>query len=186
MEQLYIRQILEGDVARFSWFINTYKNLAWAVAFRITRNREDAEEVVQDSFLNAYRSLASFRGEAKFSTWLTRIVVNNALKKIRTHKLDGRSAEDNLPGIPTDDIGHAYLTLAASDRRRFINQALDQLEMEESLLLSLYYLQENTIAEIAEITAIPPDNIKMKLHRGRKKMYLALREILQSETKTIL
>jgi RNA polymerase sigma-70 factor (ECF subfamily) len=186
MEQVYIRRILEGDIAKFSWFVETYKNLAWSIAFRITRNREDAEEVVQDSFLNAYRSLGKFKGEAKFSTWLTRIVVNNGLKKISVRKLDARPMPDDLPEIHAEDLSHAYQTMAAGDRKKFVGQALDQLELEDGLLLTLYYLQENTIAEIAEITAIPPENIKMKLHRGRKKMYLALQEILQSETKTIL
>lgn len=187
MEQLLIRQILDGDVSRFAWFIEAYKGLAWSVAYRIVKNHEDAEEVVQDSFLNAYRALGKFKGEAKFSTWFTRIVVNNALKKIRRSRLDTMViASDDLAEIQDDAVEQAYEKLEDADRKRFVAIAIDHLEMEVGVLLTLYYLHEYSIAEISEITGIPPENIKMKLHRGRKKMYLSLEKLLSAETKTIL
>jgi len=87
MELLYIKQIMSGDVSRFAYFVDAYKDMAFTIAFRIVNNREDAEEVVQDAFVKAYTSLHTFRQDAKFSTWLCKIVVNTAISKTRKKKL---------------------------------------------------------------------------------------------------
>jgi RNA polymerase sigma factor (sigma-70 family) len=187
MELLFIQQIIQGNVSKFSYFIETYKQLAYSIAFRILNNKEDTEEVVQDSFVAAYRFLHTFRGGAKFSTWFSKIVVNNALKKINVRHLKIQNIPaDEIPEPVVEEIGSAYRKLARDEQKRFINQALSQLDMEGRLLLTLYYLHENSIEEMAEITSVSRENIKMKLHRGRKKMHLALHKILRSETKFII
>lgn len=86
MELLYIRQIIAGETSRFTYFVDTYKDMAFTVAFRIVNNTADAEEVVQDAFVKAYTSLHTFRQDSKFSTWLYKIVVNTALSKTRGKK----------------------------------------------------------------------------------------------------
>ncbi len=81
MEFEYIKQILAGDISKFSFLIEKYKHLAYNIAFRILNNNEDAEEAVQDAFLRAFKALSSFKGDAKFSTWFYRIVVNVSVSK---------------------------------------------------------------------------------------------------------
>ena len=79
MENQYIREVLNGNPNRFSYFVSQYKDMAYSIAFRIVNNNEDAEEIVQDSFVRAFKSLHKFRQSSKFSTWFYRIVVNRAL-----------------------------------------------------------------------------------------------------------
>ena len=179
MEYFYIEQIKAGDTFRFTYFVDTYKDMAFSIAFRILNNTENAEEVVQDAFLKTYRSLHKFRQDAKFSTWLYKIVVNTALTKAKRNKAwANETALTDIGEIATGQVEEAYRNLARWDRQKIINQALDQLNIEDRLLLTLYYLNENSIEEITEITGVPRENIKMKLHRARKKMYLLLEKKL--------
>ena len=184
MEFLYIEQILAGDIPRFAYFVDTYKDMAYTIAFRIVNNREDTEEVVQDAFVKAYTSLHTFRQDSKFSTWLYKIVVNMALSKIRKKKLwlDERAMEE-LTCMPDTGLEDAYKSLVKAEQEKIIQQALGEMSMEDSLLLTLYYLQEQTLDEIEEITGIPKENAKVKIHRARKKMYLIIDKKLVAELK---
>jgi len=187
MESLYIQEILAGNVSRFSYFIDAYKDMAFSIAFRITNNREDAEEIVQDSFLKAYQNLGRFRQDAKFSTWLYKVVVNTSLSKTRKKKLHTDELEaGNLNDEYAAETNNAYQTLSKQEQKKFINQVLEELSVEDSLLLTLFYLNENTIEEITEITGIVAENVKMKLHRARKKMYVALEQKLKTEIHSLL
>ncbi|RLD69404.1 MAG: hypothetical protein DRI95_00060 [Bacteroidetes bacterium] len=188
MESLYIRKIIEGDVSKFSYFVESYKNMAFSIAFRIINNTEDAEEVVQDSFLKAFKSLSKFRKDSKFSTWFYKIVVNSSLSKIKKPRLDISSDIDliNEKEVIIENVGSAYKSLTLADQKKYIDIALGELNYEERLILSLYYLNENSIEEVSEITGIKKETIKMKLLRARKKMYIVLNEKLKSETKNIL
>jgi len=187
MEQGYINEILAGNLARFSYFVETYKNLAFSIAYRITGNREDAEEVAQDAFVKAYQNLKDFRRDAKFSTWFYKIFVNTALTKIRKIKLPTGELEEELAGNANiQELDSAYSALQKDEQQKFINTALDTMSIEDRLLLTLYYLGEKTIEEISEITGISPENIKMKLHRARKKMFCALENHLKTEIHSLL
>jgi RNA polymerase sigma-70 factor (ECF subfamily) len=187
MELTYIKRILKGELSQYTYFINRYKDMAYAIAFRIINNKEDAEEVVQDSFLKAYQGLKHFRGDSKFSTWFYKIVVNTSLSKAK-RKIS--FSVDLNPGeageVSADNIETAYRKLAQAEQKKIIHTALAALEMEDSLLLTLYYLNQNSIEEIFEITGIPPENIKMKLHRARKKMYGVLNNTLKTEMQYLL
>lgn len=187
MELFYIRQIIEGDIRMFSYFIEAYKDMSFSIAYRITNNKLDAEEVVQDSFLKTYRSLHKFRHDSKFSTWLYRIVINTALSKARKNKQNIFDDADvsNVQDILIDNVESTYKGLDHSDQKKFINMALEELKTGDSLLLTLYYLNGNSIGEITEITGIATENIKMKLYRARKKMYGILSRMLKTEIKVI-
>ncbi|MEP7169111.1 MAG: sigma-70 family RNA polymerase sigma factor, partial [Bacteroidota bacterium] len=78
-DNFYIDKILKGDDASFESLVNKHKTMAYNIAFRILKSREDAEEIAQDSFLKAYHSLKEFKRESKFSTWLYRIIYNNSI-----------------------------------------------------------------------------------------------------------
>ncbi len=187
MDLLYLKQVLAGNTSKFSYFIDQYKDMAFSIAFRIVNNREDAEEIVQDSFLRAYKSLGKFRGDSKFSTWFYRIVVNNALSR---KKKDTEEANEVDISMVTDDavysVESAYKSLAREDQKKFIELALGKLSMEDRLLLTLYYLSESSIDEISAITGIAIENIKMKLHRARKKLYAVLVNHLKLEIINLL
>lgn len=187
MDDLYLRLVLEGDASKYSWFINKYKGMAFSIAYRIVGDREDAEEVVQDAFLKAFRSLGKFKRGSKFSTWFYRIVVNTSLSKVRSPGPRSTEVDENeTADQPEDRLGSAYYNLELSERKAIINKALEKLSVEDRLLLTLYYLNENSIAEIEEITGIASENIKMKLHRARKRMLKVLNGKLKSEISAVL
>jgi RNA polymerase sigma-70 factor (ECF subfamily) len=187
MDKLYLQKVLEGDIYKFSYFIEKYKDMAFSIAFRIINNREDAEEIVQDSFLRAYKSLKKFRFDSKFSTWFTRIVVNNSLSKLKREKKDSFDVDlDKISDSIIENVDSVYKDLTRADQQKYINHALDDMCTEDSLLLTLYYLNENSIEEITEITNISQKTLKMKIHRARKKMFILLEKRLKSETQNLL
>ncbi len=185
MDDLYMRLVLEGDASKFSWFVDSYKGMAFSIAYRIVNSREDAEEIVQDAFLKAYRSLGKFKRGSKFSTWFYRIVVNTALTKTRT-KPPPTGSFDEDEDVPANDVDSAYRSLDLAERKTLINEAMDKLDIEDRLLLTLYYLNENSLEEITEITGIHRENVKMKLHRARNRMYRILNVKLKSEISSVL
>jgi RNA polymerase sigma factor (sigma-70 family) len=187
MELFYLKQIIRGEVSHFSYFIEKYKNTAYSLAFRIINNQQDAEEAVQDSFLKAFRSIHKFRNDAKFSTWFYKIVVNTSLSKTRSKKFSENNMDVNeIPDIYIENIESVYKNLTTGEQKKFINAALQELATQDSILLTLYYLNECSIEEITDITGINKENVKMKLHRARKKMYLVLDKNLKSEFQSIL
>lgn len=187
MDKIYLQKVIEGDISKFSYFIEKYKDMAFSIAFRIINNREDAEEIVQDSFLRAFKSLKKFRFDSKFSTWFYRIVVNNSLSKLKREKQDTRNIDiDKVSDSIIENVESVYKGLIQADQQKFINYALNELCIEDRLLLTLYYLNENSIEEISEITNISQETLKMKIHRARKKMYIVLEERLKSEIHNLI
>ena len=187
MDDLYLQLVLDGDTTKFSWFIDRYKGMAYSIAYRIVNNREDAEEVVQDAFLKAFRSLGKFRKSSKFSTWFYRIVVNTSLTRVRSATPQSSSLDENDAGdLLVENVESTYRSLDLSEQKALINEAMDELSMEDRLLLTLYYLNEDSIEEITEITGIVRDNVKMKLHRARNRMYKVIQEKLKSEIRSVL
>lgn len=115
-----------------------------------------------------------------------RIVVNVSLTKVKRRNtindIDIKKTSDSF----VEDVESVYCDLTNEEQKKFINLALNELSIEDSLLLTLYYLSENSIEEIREITDISNENIKIKLHRARKKMYAVLSKILKMEVSEIL
>ncbi len=187
MEPAYIKKLAAGDPAALAYFLDTYRDMAFTIASRIVNNREDAEEVVQDAFVRACMAIGQFRQDAKFSTWFYRIVVNRALTKIKkTLMLTADTEVNELEDMASEDMESIYKRLGAAEQKKIIDSALQELVMEDRLLLTLYYLQEQSVEEIARVTGLVKENIKMRLHRARKKLYLVLQQQLKSEINCVL
>ena len=167
----YIEQILAGNSNSFSYIVDRHKNKAYNLAFRICGNHQDAEELAQDSFVKAYRSLGGFKMKSSFATWLYRIVYNTAISHVRIKKKGVLSLED-FPADATDFIGSNTSEEEAEREYRssLVNFALQKIAEEERGLISLYYYDELSTDEISDITGITKSNIKVKLFRARQKM----------------
>lgn len=167
----YIEQILAGNSNSFSYVVERHKNKAYNLAFRICGNHEVAEEIAQDSFLKAYRSLKSFKMKSSFATWLYRIVYNSAISHVRIKKKRVLSLED-FPADATDFIGNNTSEEEAEKEymSSVVNFALQKITEEERGLISLYYYEEMSTEEISDVTGISKSNIKVKLFRARQKM----------------
>lgn len=167
----YIEQILAGNCNSFSYIVDRHKNKAYNLAFRICGNHEEAEELAQDSFVKAYKSLGGFKMKSSFATWLYRIVYNTAISHVRIKKKGVLSLED-FPADSTDFIGSNTTEEEAEREYRssLVNFALQKITEEERGLISLYYYEEMNTDEISDITGISKSNIKVKLFRTRQKM----------------
>jgi RNA polymerase sigma-70 factor (ECF subfamily) len=167
----YIEQILAGNSNSFSYIVDRHKDKAYNLAFRICGNREEAEELAQDSFLKAYRSLKSFQMKSSFATWFYRIVYNTSISHVRIKKKGVLSLED-FPADATDFIGSNKTEEEAENEYRssLVNFALQKINEEERGLISLYYYEEMNTDEISDVTGISKSNIKVKLFRARQKM----------------
>jgi RNA polymerase sigma factor (sigma-70 family) len=167
----YIEQILAGNSNAFSHIVDRHKTRAYNLAFRICGNHEEAEELAQDSFLKAYRSLTGFKMKSSFATWLYRIVYNTTISHVRIKKKGVLSIED-FPADATDFIGNNSSEEEAEKEYRssIVNFALQKINEDERGLISLFYYDELSTDEISEITGISKSNIKVKLFRARQKM----------------
>lgn len=179
----YIEQVLHGSINAFSHIVDHHKNKAYNLALRICGNSEDAEEIAQDAFLKAYRSLSAFRKDCSFATWLFRIVFNTAVSHVRTRKMDHLSLED-FPADATDFIGEnpSEETTETEHRKTIVNFAIQKLNEEERGIISLYYYEELSLEEIADVTGINKANVKVKLFRTRQKMLEILEKAEKKKT----
>ena len=176
---LVIQKVLAGDIHAYATLVDQYKDMAVSLAYNILLNREDAEEVAQDAFIKAYRSLYAFKATAKFSTWLYRIIVNMALNKKKLKKYDTISIDQSLHEQPVTN--NHDLNLLNKVNKKHIQAALQTIGDNERICISLYYLDELSVEEIHEITRISMSNIKVLLHRGRKSLYASLQRLLKNE-----
>mgnify|MGYP003572878724 FL=1 len=186
-DQFYIERVLQGDSNAFAFLINRYKDMVFTLALKIVKSREDAEEVAQDSFLKAYQKLDGFKGQSKFSTWLYTIVYRSALTKVRKKKLETTDIDSYV--LDNHKDGQDFPQLEAmknGEQQKYVRQAIDNLGETDSLLITLFYLHDNSIEEIQEITDMSQSNVKVRLFRARKRLYKELSLLLKEEVKTIL
>ncbi len=169
----YIDKVLKGEVQTFRHLVNRYKNMAYSIAYGMVKNQPDAEEIVQNAFVKAFKNLASFKKEAKFSSWLYRIVVNQSLNHIKRHKKYRSSGDvDAIQAAQLITLNKASADLERMDKKELIQKVLQVLKAKESLVLQLHYLDEMSIKEIEESTGFSTSNIKVLLHRARKNFYI--------------
>jgi RNA polymerase sigma-70 factor (ECF subfamily) len=167
----FIRQVLEGKINAFSYLVDKHKDNAYNLALRICGNREEAEEIAQDAFLKAFRSLKKFQMKCSFNTWLYRIVYNTAISLVRSKRKEILSLED-FPAAVIDFMASCSDEDKAEIdyRNSLVNFALQKINEADRGLISLYYYNELSTEEISEITGISKSNIKVRLFRARQKM----------------
>ena len=186
MDDLYIKKVLNGETEEFRYFIRNYKDMAFSVALSVLKEESLAADVVQEAFIRAFQKLSSFKGKSKFSTWFYRIVVNEAIKELRKTgaKHEGlESVKESQFDLQSSEEVDVH---KEGQRSFYINEALKRIAGNESLVLKLYYLNENSIKEICEITSWSEAKVKVLMHRGRKNMEKELQALTCAQAKTLL
>lgn len=171
-----IERILDGETELFAVFLDRYGRPLYSLIVQIVGCPEDAEELVQDVFLKAFRSLRSYKGECQFSTWLYRIAYNTAISATRKRRQEFFYIEENAINNVSDEKANAVL--GESDDEERIAQlacAIDLLTVEEKALITLFYYEEKSMDEVGEILNLTLSNVKVRLHRTRKKLYLLMK-----------
>lgn len=179
-DDIYRKKVVEGDKEAFRYFIKMYQEMAISIAISMIKNRVDALDVVQNSFVLAFKGIKNFKGDSKFSSWLYKIVLNESLKHIRKNKNRNQtvSLRDDL-----EDYGVSFYSatkeIELKEQREKIKKVLKAMKPKEALVLNLHYLHERKIKEIIEITGYKESNIKVLLFRARKSfmgLFLKLKE----------
>ena len=168
-EKLRVKKVLQGDVAAFSFFVEMYQDMAVTIAYRICSNRQDAEDIVQDAFVKAYHNLHTFRLDSKFSTWFYRIVYNTAISHIKTSFFTADYA-DYTEADKQNSEWDTIEIIDENERKEILGKAMEKLPKDSSLILTLFYLDENSIKDIVQIMGLSEANVKVKLHRARKQL----------------
>ena len=166
-----VDKTLQGDMKAFGVLVDRYKHMVFTLACRLLRNREDAEEVAQDTFVKAFKALDTYAGDAKFSTWLYKIAYNHSLDHLKKKKrtVDTVSIDQSKPtGLQV--MNKVLEQLEQQDRSRLVKAAIDRLSEEDAAIITLFYFEDLSIREISEIVPLSLQTIKVRLYRGRKQL----------------
>ncbi|MDD4143391.1 MAG: RNA polymerase sigma factor [Prolixibacteraceae bacterium] len=180
----YIKKVINGHTNYFSYLVERYKDIVFSIALKVLKNREEAEEAAQETFIKAFKSLHTYRAKAKFSTWLFRIAYNTCISEIRKKKPESIPLYDIQVRDESEEID--FDEFPEKDREKYVKTALKQLADDEYTLVLLYYYEDESIEGISKITGLTVSNVKVKLHRARKKLYAILSEMLNDKLYTIL
>jgi len=170
-EKVIIEEILNGNTRVFSQLVDGHKDLVFSLALRMLKNREEAEEIAQDTFIKVYKSIAKFKMDSKLSTWIYKITYRTCLDRIKKNK-------KHLNDVPINEfteneiksIDNALERMMVQERKQNIQNCIQKLESDDAALLTLYYFDELSLQEMSEILKLSTNNIKVKLFRCRKKL----------------
>jgi len=183
-----INKVLGGEKAAYADLMKRHQRFVFTLALRFAKSREDAEEIAQDCFIKAYRSLNTFRSTSKFSTWLYSIVYTTAMTFLRKKRLDVQSIdteagllniENHVSDLNADDVEH-------KSKMVFVNRAIDQLSTDDAAVITLFYQGEQSLEEIGQALGMETNTVKVKLHRARHRLKEKIENILHHEVKELL
>ena len=177
-----IADCLQGDSAAFGELVRRYQDRLYNTVLRLVDNAEDAQDVVQDAFLQAYQALGGFKGDSQFFTWLYRIAINTAISLKRKQRVTLRMHGSREEGGAVEPVDPSEFTqpgyaLERAEQERKIQQALSRLSAEHRAVLIMKDMEGQKYEVMAEVLEVPIGTIRSRLHRAR----LELREILKQQ-----
>jgi len=176
-----IAECLGGKTASFGELVRRYQDRLYNTVYRLMENAEDAQDVVQEAFINAYQSLDSFKGDALFFTWLYRIAVNTAISHRRKKRVLARISSRKDDGLmePADpsDLSRPGYAMEQAEQEQKVHRAIARLSPEHRAVLVMKELEGQKYEEMAEALGVPIGTIRSRLHRAR----LELRELLEQD-----
>lgn len=183
-----ITAILEGNTSAYAELVKRHQRYVFTLAMRYAKNREDAEEIAQDTFVKAYRALGTFKQSSKFSTWLFTITYTTAMTFLRKKRLLTDSINDEESGIQLENHISSYQANGIEQRSGYVylNQAIEQLLPDDAAIITLFYKAEQSLEEIGQALKMEPNTVKVKLHRARGRLKEKLQFLLKDEVKELL
>ena len=182
-----ISRVLKGEQNAYAELVNRYQAYVFTLVLRMIKTREDAEEVAQDVFIKAYRSLADFRGESKFSTWLYTIANTTSITFLRKKKLDVHSLDNEKVFEVADskDSGFRANLVEQKSRVNMVNEAIAMLSPDDAEIITLFYKAEQNLEEISRILRLETNTTKVRLHRARTRLKEKMEKNFSEEVKNI-
>jgi RNA polymerase sigma-70 factor (ECF subfamily) len=187
-ERLFLTRLRARDERAFQELVGDYGDRVFNLVLRMVADRAEAEDIAQEVFVTVWKSIDTYRGEAKLSTWLLRIAANHAKNRIKylARRATDKGGLDDAPESAMADLGRApaqahvsspEAALEAAERGTALEQAIASLDEDHRLVLVLRDIEELAYEEICEITGLPEGSVKSRIHRAR----LALKERLGRE-----
>ncbi|WP_143306396.1 RNA polymerase sigma factor [Chitinophaga vietnamensis] len=161
-----LQSAIDGDREAMNQLLEKHRDLAFSIALKYLRNADDAEDIVQEAFVKIFLNIRKFRNESAFSTWLYKIVYYEACRHIGKQRRILSIKEE----VKDETAVHEDVVLFKDERTNIIRHSMQCLSANEYLVMNLFYLLEKSITEIQQITGQSGANIKVLLHRGRKKI----------------
>ncbi|HEY9000148.1 MAG TPA: sigma-70 family RNA polymerase sigma factor, partial [Mucilaginibacter sp.] len=177
-----------GNQAAYADLVKRHQRFVFTLALRFAKNREDAEEIAQDCFIKAYRSLSAFQRQSKFSTWLYSIVYTTAMTFLRKKRVDTDSIDDENTYIQLENSSSLHDVNSAENKSRsyYLNQAITQLMPDDAAIITLFYMGEQSLEEIGKTLGIETNTVKVKLFRARQRLKEKLEHNLKHEVKELI
>lgn len=175
----YIRRIKDGQIDAFVHIVRRYEGMVFTIVNKIIFRRVESEDIVQEIFIKAFQSLDKFREESGFSTWLYRIAYNTTISELRKRKHEFTAIEDNFSNIPDNEIAEVFDEINTEDKLHYLDMVLKKMPPDDALLISMFYLNDQSIKDISIITGNSEANVKVKLHRIRKFMNFEINKLIQ-------
>ena len=183
-DEQVVAQVLAGQTALFEILMRRYNERVYRAARAIVRDDREAEDVIQQAYVNAYAHLRQFNGKAQFATWLTRIAINEALGRARSarpHVELGAVPEEALEAqiikFPVSPAGDPERTMAQREIQRVVERAIDELPDAFRMVFIARVMEGMTIEETSDLLGVKPETVKTRLHRART----MLRENVEKE-----
>lgn len=177
-DKYYVEKIRNGELEGFAPLVERYSKQIFSLIVRIVQNREDAEELTQDVFLKVYRSMDAFRGESSFSTWLYRIAYNIAISATRKKTNEMTAIDGAMIENVSDGMENEFSDEESNvERVDLLNMALNRLSLNERAMILMFYKDDKSMEEIAAITGLTETNVKTKIFRIRKKLFVLIKEM---------
>ncbi|MDR2969233.1 MAG: RNA polymerase sigma factor [Tannerellaceae bacterium] len=178
----YVKRIQEGDVNCFACLLDRYSRQVHSLILKVVGSREDAEELAQDVFMKVYKNISSFRENSSFSTWIYRIAYNTAISATRKRKVEYLAIEETqISNVSEEEVAGMMGQTDTSAQVERLEKAIELLPPDERGIILLYYMQEKTVEDLVHITGLTASNIKIKLFRIRKKLFVFLKEMEEKE-----
>jgi RNA polymerase sigma factor, sigma-70 family len=183
----YIDAVKKGNVQAFSFLVEKYQKMVYTLALKLMKKPEEAEEMAQDTFIKAFHKIDSYEGKSKFSTWLYSITYNACISELRKRRIEFKSLDDRQVSDQDEQRMYDYYKEnRKEDQEKYLALAMEKLPEDDQVLVTLYYYENQSMDEISLITGLTVSNIKVKIHRARKRMQVMLYEMLNEEVYSLL
>ena len=185
-DQLLIKEIIDSSSSRaYRTLVEKYQNKVLTVCVKVLRNREEAEETAQDVFIKGFKLLNTLNDHTKFPNWILKIAYSKAIDRQRLKKMNTTDL-NQVNESAYKQLETPFVLTSLEDRKEILTKLIEELDVQESVVISLFYQQERNIKEISEITGMTPSNVKVKLYRARKSLRLMLNRKFKNEANDLL
>ncbi|WP_100407524.1 RNA polymerase sigma factor [Bacillus solitudinis] len=167
-ERKRIEEVLAGDKHAFTYIINKYKNQLYATILRMTKQPQDAQDLVQECFIKVYRQLSKYDHQGSFKSWIYRVAINHCMDEFRKkrYKIKHVEFQDSVSEPRTNP----EMIFLKKEKERQLERLLLNLPEDERMIILLRYIQELSYEEISTLVDLPLSTVRNKLHRAKKKM----------------